>query len=117
MTTFSDLSNTVVWTKPIITPIIWKNTQSQSILFLDVTDENDRLFQHFCQISQLKKTQEKLKIIDYGIAFTDDELNFFQTGRTKQIRHLLYCPKLNIMRTNGALKKTFWQYLCNLGII
>ena len=55
--------------------------------------------------------------VDFGIIYTKDEQSFFQIGKTDRVGAILFCPSLHFLRTNGALKKTLWQYFGNLGMI
>ena len=117
MVAYTDIANTVIWSKPGKSLPVWVTPLEQSIMFAGDGLEDDELFTSICDFLQCKKSTGNVKKIKFGIVFTDDSLNFFQIGKSDTVEKILFSPSLDLMRENGAFKKTLWHYLGILGMI
>lgn len=117
MTTYLDIANSVSWATKENKTAIWHNNFEKTFVFIGKNIEDDPLFLNICKVLQCKKSSEDCENINYGIIFTEDEKCFFQTGKTERVETILFCPLLDNLRMNGALKKTLWQYFSNFGML
>lgn len=118
MATYLDIANITTWAvEQAKTHPIWQNNKAKTFIFIGDDLESDKLFQNICYMIQCAASTVQTDKIDFGIIFTQDELSFFQTGKSDRVNTILYSPSLYFLRTNGALKKTLWQYFGNLGMI
>ena len=117
MGTYNDIANTVTWSTPAKTIPVWLTPNKHSYTFIGDAFENDVLFQSICHFLQCQQTPHQYHNIDFAIIFTNDALKFFQTGKSDVIKKILFCPALHLLQSNGAFKKTLWQYMGNLGMV
>lgn len=117
MTTYHDIANTVTWSQQQKETPIWLTANKRSFMFVGQHAEDDFLFLSICRFLQCKKTTKPSQKINFCIVFTNNELQFFQTGKSNTVEKILFCPSFDLMRANGGFKKTLWQYMGNLGMI
>lgn len=118
MTNYLDIANTTTWaTDQQDSYPIWQNNKSQTFVFIGDDLASDTLFNNMCYMMQCNTSDINTDQVNFGLIFTQDEQSFFQTGKTNRVEKILFCPSLEFLRTNGALKKTLWQYFGNLGMI
>lgn len=117
MITYNDIANSVTWSKPGKSMQPWITPNKKLFMFIGERLEEDTLFNSICDYLQCQKDAIATQKIHFGIVFIEDSQNFFQIGKSDAIDKILFCPSLDLMRTNGAFKKTLWQYMGNLGMI
>ena len=117
MVTYIDIANTVTWSKTGKSSPVWVTPNNQSFMFIGDALEEDELFTNIYQFLQCEKRSSVSAKVNFGIVFTNDTLSFFQMAKSDTINKILFCPSCDLMRANGAFKKTLWQYMGNLGMI
>lgn len=117
MSLLHQLAEEIIWAPRHGTQHFQYHNNQKNLILLNLKEPPAPLIQAVLSITGYAHQPNVLASFNFGLYFTDDPHQFFTMSSTRFIQHLIYVPETDILKVNGALKKTLWQCLQRIGMI